>query len=81
MSEELGLEIKTISEVAVTSGDVPNQQTHWWKCRLVTGEIRIQQEEIGDAGYFTRREMEGMNIWPATQDFFLTYNDTDLTAE
>jgi 8-oxo-dGTP pyrophosphatase MutT (NUDIX family) len=50
--EELKLQIRPIEEIVITPGDVPEQETHWWKCELIAGNIVLQKTEIADAGFF-----------------------------
>lgn len=70
IKEELGLNIKPTEELDVTLGDVKNQETHWWLCQLLGGELSIQKEELSDASYFTQDQMKQLPIWPATKTFF-----------
>lgn len=70
VKEELGLVVAPIKELDVSLGDVANQETHWWLCKMEEGEIQIQEEEIGDAGFFTLEQMKAMPLWPATKQFF-----------
>ncbi len=73
LKEELNLNVTPIREVAVTPGDVNNQLTHWWLCDIESGDIKIKENEIADAAYFTASEMKEIKIWPATRNFFNTY--------
>jgi len=72
LKEELNLDINPIKKIAETPGDVPGQTTYWWTCEA-RGDIKINTEEIAEAGYFTLEEMEKMNIWPANKQIFSKY--------
>ena len=73
IKEELGLDINLTRKVAETPGDVANQVTSWWLSDVAGGELKIDREEISEAGYFTEKQMQQMKLWPATKDFFETY--------
>lgn len=71
--EELGAEVEPVEKLAETPGDVENQITSWWTCHLPSDKIMINHEEIAEAGWFTRDEMEQLFLWPATKRFFEDY--------
>ena len=71
--EELGVEIEPLEEVAQTPGDVKDQITYWWKCKLTDTNFKIKSDEIADVGFFTKEKIENLKIWPATKDFFERY--------
>ncbi len=73
IEEELGLQVTPNCEVVSTPSDIAGQITHWWLCEVKDGEIRMAKDELSDAGYFTAQEMEKMNIWPASRNFFKTH--------
>ena len=73
IEEELGLNVKPINKIATTPGDTENQMTHWWECKLLSDKIKINQEEITEIGWFTKDDMENMQLWPATKVFFEEY--------
>jgi 8-oxo-dGTP pyrophosphatase MutT (NUDIX family) len=68
--EELGVEIEVGEKIAETAGDVADQITSWWKCKILSGEFRPQDNEIANAGFFTREQMRNLKLWPATKKFF-----------
>ena len=69
LEEELNLKIEPIREIAQTPGDIEGQETYWWECRVVSGKIRTS-DEIARVGYFSRKEMKSLPVWPATEAFF-----------
>lgn len=71
IEEELSLKAHIVRHVAITPGDVPDQETHWYEC-TVEGDMKIDPE-LQDARYFTRAEIEDGKIWPATQSVFRDY--------
>lgn len=72
IKEELDLRAEPIKEIAVSSGDIANQETYWWLCE-VSGSINLDAE-LNDFQYMTkdifRKEPK---IWPATKKFFEEY--------
>lgn len=72
--EELGLTIEPIRQIAKTPGDIEGQETYWWECNIVRGEI-VKSEEIAEVGYFSKQEIEELSVWPATKAFFRDYID------
>lgn len=73
IKEELNLEVEPLAEIAVTPSDVAGQITYWWSCKLIGGELSIEKDEIAAANYFSRDEIRGLKLWPATQKFFEEY--------
>jgi 8-oxo-dGTP pyrophosphatase MutT (NUDIX family) len=72
IKEELNLDARPIARLAISSGDVPEQQTYWWSCG-VDGEMKVDPE-LSDISWFTQKRIqEGTNIWPATKKFFESY--------
>lgn len=72
IKEELGLEVQPLIEIATTGGDVLDQITHWWECRIVgNSTIKSHKDEIRDTKWFSKDEILNSDvIWPATQKFF-----------
>ncbi len=68
--EELGVDIAPIRCIAETLGDVKDQITYWWECELLNNDFVIDIQELADTGWFTRKEMENLPLWPATRKFF-----------
>lgn len=73
IKEELGVEVVPVRKMATTPSDVANQVTHWWLCRALSDELKINSNEVTDAGYFSQSMMKTMKVWPATRDFFEKY--------
>lgn len=75
--EEVGVEVEAIEKIAEIPGDLDGLTTHWWRCEVKgSGEISIGVD-IQDADYFTREQMENMDIWPATKQIFQEFIFTD----
>lgn len=70
IKEELNLEIKPIKKIAETDSDIKGQITHWWFCSVKESQLQMKKDEIVDIAYFTKEDMERINIWPATKSFF-----------
>jgi NAD+ diphosphatase len=68
--EELGLIIEPIQKITESAGDVVGQLTHWWSCKVLGGDLKIDTKEITNASYFTKDQMKELNVWPATRKFF-----------
>lgn len=74
IKEELDLEIEVGKKVAETPGDLKNYMLSWYKCNLLTTSIKIDENEIEEAGWFTKEEMEkDIKIWPKTFEFLQKY--------
>lgn len=68
--EELQLVVEPIEQIVETDGDVPNYKVYWWRCRITSGEINMDESELAHVGYFTKEQIEQMSVWPATKRFF-----------
>lgn len=71
--EELQLVVEPIEQIAETDGDVPNYKVYWWRCKITGGEMNMDESELAHVGYFTKEQIETMNVWPATKRFFETF--------
>ena len=73
MKEELGIDISPTRRIAETLGDVKDQITCWWVSDIVGGDFVVDSKEIANFGWFTRKEMNALHLWPATKKFFEEY--------
>ena len=71
--EELGVEVEPLEEIAESLGDVKDQITYWWDCKLIDTNFKVKSDEIADVGFFTKEKIEKLKVWPATRDFFEKY--------
>lgn len=71
--EELGVNVISHEMIAETDSDVKDQITLWYKCEIDSYEFKIDESEIADVKFFTREEMNNINIWPKTKSFFEKY--------
>ncbi|NMC51747.1 NUDIX hydrolase [Candidatus Kuenenbacteria bacterium] len=73
LREELGLELLSVKFITETPGDIQNQTTAWYECHIDDYELKINEEELSTAGYFSLEEMRQLDLWPATKKFFEKY--------
>lgn len=73
IKEELEIGAKPIKKIAKTGGDWPDQITYWWECEVDSFEFKVNDDEVAGAGFFTKDQMEEMDIFPATTKFFEEY--------
>jgi hypothetical protein len=69
----LELVVEPTERFAETDGDVPNYKVYWWRCKITGGELKINETELANPDYFTKEQIETMNVWPATKRFFETH--------
>jgi NADH pyrophosphatase NudC (nudix superfamily) len=74
IKEELGVSVKVIRLIRKIPADVPDVLVSWWECELESEEFKIKQDEIVNAGFFTKEEMKKLKLFPSTQEFFKNYN-------
>jgi len=69
--EELGIKVKPTKKYAETPGDVENQITHWWKCEADNHDLTIDEDEVENTAWHTKKEILSHDkVWPATKKFF-----------
>lgn len=73
IKEELEIDAEPIKRIAKTGGDLSDQITYWWECESDNCDFKVNKEEIAEAGFFTKDQMERMDIFPATRKFFEKY--------
>ena len=72
IKEELGVKVRVLEKMSETLGDVKDQITTWWKCSNEGSDFEIQDDEISDIRWMTKKEIEeSFKIWPATKKFFM----------
>ena len=73
IQEELSLNITKAQKIAKTEGDIKDQITSWYLCECENYDFTVDDQELADAKFFTRDQIESMNIWPATKNVFEEY--------
>ncbi|MBW3015467.1 NUDIX hydrolase [Candidatus Woesearchaeota archaeon] len=73
INEEVNLEVISCQKIAETEGDVKDQITYWYICKVKSYDITYDRSELADANYFTRKKILSMNVWPATMKVFEDY--------
>jgi 8-oxo-dGTP diphosphatase len=73
INEELQVEVKPICKIDETPSDMPNRITAWWQCEIISGEMKLQTDEISDARFVSLEELQELPLWPATKKFFDAY--------
>lgn len=73
IKEELGLDVMGTEKIVDTDGDIKDQKTSWYFCEVNNFDFVVDNEELRDSGFFTKEEIEKMNIWPATKAIFEKY--------
>lgn len=68
--EELKVGVKPLKSIAETEGDVPGFQVSWWKCEVDSDKFTLKEDEMLEARWMTKDEIEKENVWPATRKFF-----------
>jgi len=77
IKEELGIDVVCADKIATTSADVKDEVTHWYFCKVSSYDLSIDKTELLDAGYFSREDMQKLDIWPATVRFFKEFVFSD----
>lgn len=73
IKEEINLEVEPLEEIAQTPADISDQITHWFRCKITSGALKIDPQKIKDGRFFNKEEMKKLPIWPATKKFFNQY--------
>jgi 8-oxo-dGTP pyrophosphatase MutT (NUDIX family) len=73
IKEELNLLVEPIRKISETPGDIKGEIDSWWLCRIKSGKLKIKKGEIASAGYYSPKEIEKLDLWPATKKFFRKY--------
>ncbi len=66
INEELQMEVIKASKLTDTLADVKDQKTSWYLCEVSDQTFVMNQEELLDVNYFTQKEIQDLNVWPAT---------------
>jgi len=74
LKEELFIDAFPVEEIAVLDADVKNELTHYWRCNVGLVDIEnFNTSELADVGWFTRKEMNTIDVWPVAKKFFDQY--------
>ena len=71
--EELGLKLVSSKKIAETKGDVKEQITVWFDCKVANYDFKLNKKELSNGGFFSEKQMKNMKLWPATKEFFEKY--------
>lgn len=71
--EELGIEVEPVAKMTETGADVPDQTTHWWRCRIVKGEITPNKKQVALWGWYTKKQALALTLWPMVRKVFEKY--------
>lgn len=71
--EELQLELDQIQPLAETSGDIEGQETIWFLVTVRSSQFTLDNEELVEAGWYTKHEVMLLALWPMTRYIFETY--------
>lgn len=71
--EELHVEVEPIRKIAEVPGDLPEYIISFWLVGVEIDDIRLNDEELQSAGFFTEEQIQELNLWPATRKFFEEY--------
>ncbi|MDD2656601.1 MAG: NUDIX hydrolase [Patescibacteria group bacterium] len=74
IKEELAIDLLKVEKITdEIESDIKDQKTIWYLCEVENHNFKFDKEELKDARFFTRKEMEEINLWPATKTFFEKY--------
>ncbi len=71
--EELAMHVQPIKELVVSEGGIPDNEIHWFLCESDSPQFTISDPEVQDAGFFTKDQIDSMDIWPATARILKEY--------
>ena len=74
IKEELDIDLLKVKKITdEIESDVKDQKTIWYLCEVENYNFEFDKEELKDARFFTRKEMEEINLWLATKVLFENY--------
>lgn len=68
--EELDLTVTKMEKIHESAGDVAGQMTAWFLCEAEHTDFVMDTGTLADARFFTREEIIGVHLWPATEKVF-----------
>ena len=68
LKEELNLGTKPIRKLYEGVNDL-GESISWWLTEIY-GDLKLDSNEIKDAGFFSKQEVLHLPLWPATRKFF-----------
>lgn len=78
LKEELLIDAFPIKEVVAFPADMKDELTHYWDCDTSSIDIEnYNRVELADVRWFTRDEMESVDVWPVAKKVFEQYIFTD----
>lgn len=73
IKEEINLEVTNLKKIAETKSDIKGEKVSWYECKVSSYDFELNKKELSNAGFFSQKEMQKLNIWPATKSFFEKY--------
>ncbi|MDO8538020.1 MAG: NUDIX hydrolase [archaeon] len=73
IKEEVKLEVINQKKIAESQSDIAGETIIWFDCKVANYDFKINKKEFTNGGFFSQKQMQNMNIWPATKQFFEEY--------
>lgn len=74
LKEELFVDALPLKEITALSADVKDELTHYWLCDTHSVDIQhYNTSELAGVGWFTKKEMNTIEVWPVAKKFFDQY--------
>lgn len=81
VKEETNLTVNPIKKVWTTAADTKIKTVSFWLTEIIEGEIKIDEQESSEYGWFTVDESLGLKLYPGTKKFFELVKQKILTIK
>lgn len=78
--EETGLQVRPLKKIWTTKADTKVKTVSFWLAEVTGGEIKLDESESLEYGWFSIEEALSLNLYPGTQKFFVFVKRGDITV-
>ena len=76
--EETNLQVLPIKKIWETKADTKVKTVAFWLAEIIGGEIKIDERESSEYGWFTIEEAFNLKLYPGTKKFFVLVKQGDI---
>jgi 8-oxo-dGTP pyrophosphatase MutT (NUDIX family) len=77
--EETNLQVIPLKKIWEAKADTKVKTVAFWLAEVISGEIKIDEQESSEYGWFTLDEALALKLYPGTKKFFVLVKQGDIT--
>lgn len=79
--EETGLQVNPVKKIWTTNADTKVKTVSFWLAEIIGGEIKLDEKEASEYGWFTIDEALELKLYPGTNAFFTLVKNGNISMD